>query len=50
MNAWKTAAVAAALIGVAGAGAAFLPPAYGQSKPRATAPRALEIHGARGVR
>ena len=48
MNAWKTAAVAAALVGVAGAGAAFLPPAHAQSPTRATAPRALEILGARG--
>ena len=48
MNAWKTAAVAAALVGVAGAGAAFLPPAHAQSSTRTIAPRALEVLGARG--
>jgi serine protease Do len=48
MNAWKTAAVAAALVGVVGAGAAFLPPAHAQGPSRATTPRALEILGARG--
>jgi len=48
MNAWKTVAVGAALIGVAGAGAAFLPSAHAQSPARATAPRALEILGGRG--
>lgn len=48
MNAWKTAAVSAALVGVAGASAAFFPPAHAQSPARATAPRPLEILGARG--
>lgn len=48
MNAWKTAAVAAALVAVAAAGAAFLPPAHAQVPTRATAPRALEILGGRG--
>jgi serine protease Do len=48
MNAWKTAAVAAALVGVAGAGAAFFPPAHAQVPARVTAPRALEILAGRG--
>ena len=48
MNVWKTVAVTAALVGAAGAGAAFLPPVHGQSSTRAPAPRALEILGARG--
>jgi len=48
MNAWKTAAVAAALVAAGSAGAAFLPPAHGQSTPRAVAPRALDLFGARG--
>jgi serine protease Do len=48
MNAWKTAAAAAALVGVAGAGAAFLPAAHAQSPARATASRALEVLGTRG--
>jgi serine protease Do len=49
MNAWKTAAVAAVLVGVAAAGAAFLPPAHAQVPARATAaPRALEILAGRG--
>ncbi|HEU4939976.1 MAG TPA: PDZ domain-containing protein [Vicinamibacterales bacterium] len=46
MNRWKAAAVAAALVAAAGAGAAFLPPAHAQSTGRA--PRALEIFGGRG--
>ena len=48
MNAWKMAAVAAALLVASGAGAAFLPPVHGQSPTRAVAPRALEILGGRG--
>ena len=46
MNRWKAAAVAAALVAAAGAGAAFLPPAHAQATGRA--PRALEIFGGRG--
>jgi len=46
MNRWKAAAVAAALVAAAGAGAAFLPPAHAQATARA--PRALEIFGGRG--
>jgi serine protease Do len=48
MNAWKTAAVAAALVAAGSAGAAFLPPVHGQSTPRAVAPRALDLFGGRG--
>jgi serine protease Do len=48
MNAWKMAAVAAALLVASGVGAAFLPPVHGQSPTRAVAPRALEILGGRG--
>jgi len=48
MNAWKMAAVAAALLVASGAGAAFLPPVHGQSSTRTVAPRALEILGGRG--
>jgi serine protease Do len=48
MNAWKMAAVAAALLVASGAGAAFLPPVHGQGPTRAVAPRALEILGGRG--
>ena len=48
MNAWKMAAVAAALLVASGAGAAFFPPVHGQSPTRAVAPRALEILGGRG--
>ena len=48
MNAWKTAAVAAVLVAAGSAGAAFLPPVHGQSKPRAVAPRALDLFGGRG--
>jgi serine protease Do len=48
MNAWKTAAVAAALVAAGSAGAAFLPPIHGQSTPRAVAPRALDLFGGRG--
>ena len=48
MNAWKMAAVAAALLVASGAGAAFLPPVHGQSPTRAVAPRALEILSGRG--
>ena len=48
MNAWKTAAVAAALVAAGSAGAAFLPPVHTQSTPRAVAPRALDLFGARG--
>ncbi len=48
MNAWKTTAVAAAMLVASGAGAAFLPPAHGQGPTRAVAPRALEILGGRG--
>ncbi len=47
MNAWKMAAVAAALLVASGAGA-FLPPVHGQSPTRAVAPRALEILSSRG--
>jgi serine protease Do len=47
MNAWKTAAVAAALVAAGSAGAAFLPPVHGQASTR-TAPRALELLGGRG--
>ena len=48
MNAWKMAAVAAALLVASGAGAAFLPPVHGQSPTRTVAPRALEILSGRG--
>ena len=48
MNAWKTAAVAAALVAAGSAGAAFLPPVHGQSTSRAVAPRALDLFGGRG--
>ena len=48
MNAWKTAAVAAALVAAGSAGAAFLPPVHGQSTPRAVVPRALDLFGGRG--
>jgi len=47
MKAWKWAALVAALITAGGLGAAFSPPAHGQSA-RATAPRALEILTGRG--
>jgi serine protease Do len=52
MNAWKSAALAAALVSAAPLGAAFLPPAHAQTPVRvqtpARAPRALEIFGGRG--
>jgi serine protease Do len=48
MNAWKTTAVAAAMLVAFVAGAAGLPPAHAQSPTRAVAPRALEILGGRG--
>jgi serine protease Do len=54
MNAWKTAALTAALVAAAAVGAVFTPPAHGQATtratPRATAPRAraLDVFGARG--
>jgi serine protease Do len=48
MNAWKTTAVAAAMLVAFVAGAAVLPPAHAQSPTRAVAPRALEILGGRG--
>jgi serine protease Do len=44
MNAWKTAAVAAALAGAAGIGAAVAPAAHAQAVAR-VAPRALEVFG-----
>ena len=46
MKRWEAAALAAALVAAAGAGAAFLPPAHAQTAARA--PRALEIFGGRG--
>jgi len=46
MNPWKAAALAAALVAAAGAGAAFFPPAHAQATARA--PRALEVFGGRG--
>jgi serine protease Do len=52
MNAWKSAALAAALVSAAALGSAFLPPAHAQTPARvqtpAKAPRALEIFGGRG--
>ena len=45
MKRWKAAALAAALVAAAGAGAAFLQPAHAQT---ARAPRALEIFAGRG--
>lgn len=42
MKSWKTAALAAAVIGSAGVGAALAPVAYGQSA-RAAAPRAVDV-------
>ena len=58
MNAWKSAALAAALLSAAALGAAFFPPAHAQTAARvqapvrvqtpARAPRALEIFGGRG--
>ena len=48
MNAWKTAAVAAALLIGSSASAALLTTADGQSPKPAVAPRALEIFGGRG--
>src|SRR3954469_3775902 len=47
MNTWKGAALAAALLAAASAGAAFFPPAHAQTAP-ARAPRAMEIFGGRG--
>lgn len=46
MNAWKGAALAAALIAAAGLGAMIFPPVHAQTAARA--PRALEIFGGRG--
>ena len=56
MNAWKTAAFAAAIVGAVGLGAAIAPPAHGQASTRAPQPaprtpppaRAFEVFGARG--
>ena len=48
MNAWKTAAVAAVLVGGAGIGAGFGPVIKAQSPTPSRAPRALEILGGRG--
>ena len=42
MKFWKTAALSAALVGAAGAGAAVTPVAHGQSPVRQVAPRAIE--------
>jgi serine protease Do len=50
MEFWKTAALSAALLGAAGAGAAMAPPAYGQSGSRVTAPRAVEMFSTGGSR
>jgi serine protease Do len=47
MHIWKGAAVTAALLGAASAGAAFLPAAHAQTA-AVRAPRALEILGGRG--
>ncbi len=47
MNAWKTAAAAAALAAAAGLGAAVAPVAHAQPSTR-VAPRALEVLGGRG--
>ena len=46
MNAWKGAALTAALLAAAGMGTLFFPPAHAQSPARA--PRALEVFGGRG--
>ena len=48
MNAWKTAAVAAVLVGGAGIGAGFGPVIKAQTPTPSRAPRALEILGGRG--
>lgn len=47
MNAWKSVALAGALVAAASAGAASLPPAHAQNA-ATRAPRALEIFGGRG--
>jgi serine protease Do len=46
MNPWKAAALAAALVAAAGAGAAYLPPAHAQTPARA--PKAVQVFGGRG--
>ena len=51
MNAWKGAALAAALVAAVGMGAAVLPPAQAQTPTKVTprvTPRAVEIMGGRG--
>lgn len=49
MRFWKTAGLATALLGAAGAGAAVTPPAHGQSA-RVTTPRAIEVFSGSGGR
>ena len=50
MRFWKTAALSAALLGAAGAGAAIAPPAHGQSNVRVTTPRTMDIFTTSGGR